>query len=529
MRASRFLVAVLAVSVTLAVMGFAGSASAAVHRYAVIMGDNRGDTGDVELRYAESDAQRVYDVLKDLGGFEPTDMVLLRGEDAPRAQATLIAINERIRAVIASGADALLFVYYSGHAGADALHMAGSRFDLDPLEQLVRGSAATFRILAVDACRSGTLTRAKGGRPAPPFAIDIDEHLSEQGVVLLTSSAANEDAQESDALQGSFFTHAFVSALLGAGDADGDGRVTLDEAYRYAFDATLRATSATWAGAQHPTFRYDLRGVGELPLTSLAAPGRGRATLVFPPNRMYLVMAEGENGTVVGEVGDTSRGRRMSLRPGRYFVRGRATDRLLEGMVDAPDGASVDVGDDRLRSVEYARLVRKGSGVRTVVQGVEAGGFWQTPLKDADDLCWGAFAGWQVHMAVVNVGARLAACHASFTNDYLRASSNAYGGELRVTHTWDAPVVGIDLGLALGGWLLTQHFTTAGVAPTRETPAASLALVLGLHVDLGAGFAAFVDAALQSLVYAQHVESTNTTSLGPYVSVRQALGLSKEW
>ena len=168
----RLLVATVAAIV---VLGLASPASAAVRRYAVVMGNNRGEADDAPLRYAENDAQRVYDVLKDLGGFEPADMVLLRGENAARAQATLIAVNERVRADIASGADALLFVFYSGHAGSDALHMADTRFDLGQLEQLVRGSAATFRILAVDACRSGALTRMKGGRPAPPFDIDVDE------------------------------------------------------------------------------------------------------------------------------------------------------------------------------------------------------------------------------------------------------------------------------------------------------------------------------------------------------------------
>ncbi len=526
MTSPRLFFAALAAVVALALPS---PAFAAVRRYAVVMGDNRGEAGDVSLRYAESDAQRVYDVLKDLGGFEPANMVLLRGEDAARAQATIIAVNERVRADIASGADALLFVYYSGHAGTDALHMANTRFDLAQLEQLVRGSAATFRILAVDACRSGALTRIKGGRPAPPFDIDVDERLSEQGVVLLTSSAANEDAQESDALQGSFFTHAFVSALLGAGDADGNGEVTLDEAYLYAFDATLRATSATWAGVQHPTFRYDLRGVGALPLTQLPPAGGVRATLVFPPNRTYLILAGSEGGPVVGEVGDAARGRRVSLRPGRYFVRGRTRDRLLEGDLDLAQGASIDVSDNRLRSVEYARLVRKGAGVRSVVQGTDAGVFFQTPLKNADDLCWGAFAGWEVHFAPVSLGARLAACHATFANDSLNASSNAYGGELRVTHTWDVPVLGVDLGFALGGWLLEQRFTTAGNAPTRNSPAASVALVLGLHIDLGAGFAIVTDGALQSFVYAQHDQSANKTSLGPFVSYRQALGVSKAW
>jgi hypothetical protein len=305
--------------------------------------------------------------------------------------------------------------------------------------------------------------------------------------------------------------------------------VTLDEAYRYAFDATLRATSATWAGEQHPTFRYDLRGIGALPITQLPAAGGTRATLVFPPNRTYLILAGGEGGPVVGEVGDAARGRRLSVRPGHYFVRGRAPDRLLEGDLDLAQGASIEVSDGRLRSMEYARLVRKGAGVRSVVQGTDAGLFFQTPLKNADSLCWGGFAGWEAHFAPVSLGVRLAACHATFVNDVLTASSNAYGGELRVTHTWDMPIISVDLGLALGGWLLEERFTTTGSAPARDTPAASIAIVLGLRCDLAAGFALLAEGALESLAYSQHDQSSNTTSLGPYASFRQALGVSKAW
>jgi hypothetical protein len=51
----------------LVVLLCASRASAAVRRYAVIVGNDRGDASDVGLRYAETDAQRVYDVLKDLG------------------------------------------------------------------------------------------------------------------------------------------------------------------------------------------------------------------------------------------------------------------------------------------------------------------------------------------------------------------------------------------------------------------------------------------------------------------------------
>jgi uncharacterized caspase-like protein len=76
----------------------------------------------------------------------------------------------------------------------------------------------------------------------------------------LTASSANEDAQESDEIKGSFFTHALVSGLMGAADRDKNGVVVLEEAYRHAYDATVRASSRTFAGMQHPTFHYDSAG-----------------------------------------------------------------------------------------------------------------------------------------------------------------------------------------------------------------------------------------------------------------------------
>ncbi len=517
-----------ALVVLLLVALWASEASAAVRRYALIIGNNTGDADDAALHYAETDAQRVYDVLKDLGGFEPGDMVLLTGEQAPRAQATLIGLNERVRDTVAQGSEALLFVYYSGHGSADALHMSASHFDFTVLEQLVRGSAATFRVLAVDACRSGALTRAKGGHAAAPFDIKVDEQLAEQGLVILTSSAANEDAQESDELRGSFFTHHFVSGLLGAADDDGDGRVTLEEAYRYAYEATLRSSSTTWAGLQHPTFRYELQGAGKLPLTVLPVAPQRRAVLAFPPGRAYLIMERSERGAVVGEVSDVARARRLSVRGGRYFIRGRATDALLEGEVDAPEGSVVEVDDERLHRIAYARLVRKGKGVRSVAQGVEAGYLFHTALPNTSGLCQGGFAGYAIHLEQLSLGGRVAGCRGGFSDATIGASTTEVGGELRAVHTWDLPVVSVDLGLSLGGWLLHQSFATTGVAPSRSSGAGTLGLGLGLHVDLGAGFSLLEETALETYVYSQE-RADGTTSLGPYPALRQTFGVGKVW
>jgi hypothetical protein len=512
----------------LAVGTFSARAFAEVQRFAVIVGDNRGDGDDSTLRYSETDASKLYDVLKDLGGFDPANMVLLLGESAPTISRTLISVNDRVRAAMARpDVEVVLFVYYSGHADATALHASGTRLDLTQLEQLARGSAATIRVLMLDACRSGALTRIKGGTVAPSFALDLGDRLSGAGLVYLTSSSGNEDAQESDELKGSFFTHHFISALLGAGDADRDGRITLEEAYRYAFDATLRSTSRTWAGLQHPAFRYDLRGEGKLVLTTLAGTRTPRATLAFPSDHTYLVMEDNATGPVVAEIDAVDRARRISVKPGRYFIRGRLPDALLEGEVVAAADEYVTVFDGNLHRTEYARLVRKGGADVFVSHDIEAGYFLRTPMKNAATVCQGGFAGYTQHWPSFDLGARADGCIASASNSTLSSNDDELGGELRAARSWDFPFITVGVGLGLGASWLHQSFTTTGVAPARNSLAGRFAVNLSLSVPLTWGLSVIAESSGLAYVFEQLVG--NATEYGPWFSFRQTAGIIKEW
>lgn len=62
-----------------------------------------------------------------------------------------------------------------------------------------------------------------------------------------------------------------------------------------------------------------------------------------------MVMREHASGDVVGELSAATGTRQLSLRPGRYFIRGRGGDVLYEGTVSAPAGAALAVDLDRVR------------------------------------------------------------------------------------------------------------------------------------------------------------------------------------
>src|SRR5438045_311950 len=92
---------------------------------------------------------------------------------------------------------------------------------------------------------------------------------------LIVDGGASDVLGALDAIGGSYFSHHLASGLLGGADKSGDGQVTLFEAYAYAYDRTVADTAESAAGAQHPTFSYDLAGNGDLVLTDVASRHEG--------------------------------------------------------------------------------------------------------------------------------------------------------------------------------------------------------------------------------------------------------------
>jgi hypothetical protein len=509
-------------------VGVAATARAEVTRYALVVGNDVGAADEDRLRYAETDARKVLDVLHTLGDFQPENTVLLLGRGAREVERVLISLNARIRAESHGPRDAMLVVYYSGHADARALHLGTEELELPTLKRLVQGSAAAFRVLLLDACRSGALTRVKGARLSQPFDIRTDEQLSGEGVAFLTSSSADEDAQESDALRGSFFTHYFVSGLRGAADRNESGTVSVEEAYDYAYQHTLRASSRTWAGLQHPTFQFDLKGRGGVPLTWVQRLDRQRTLLSVPHGRTYVLFARDAQGPVVAEVDVSDARRRLALEPGVYFVRGRAHDHLLEGVVELAPGRQVELPEADLERVEYARLARKGGGELASAHAVWLGYQARSPLWSQAGFCHGARAGYALDLPEVTLGVGLGACRSAFSNAALGARADELGLELSGMRVIDVPGVSLGAGIAAGLSWLHQSFETEGLAPARNSIAAHVDLVGSVSSDLAQGFYVLGELAGQLHVFKQR-QARGAESTTAVVTVRPMLAAGKRF
>ncbi|MEQ1572478.1 MAG: caspase family protein, partial [Myxococcota bacterium] len=337
-------------------LGLAAAALAGeVRRYAVVVGTNDGLPGDAPLEYAELDADRVAAVLEGLGDVRSEDIVTLRHVDADRVRAALDELGARIDRAGAS--ETLLYFYYSGHADAEALHLDGTRLGFGELTAALERVPVDVRVVVVDACQSGELTRLKGAIPAEPFTISAEDRLDAHGMAIITSSSAGEDAQESDRLRGGMFTHHFLAGLMGAADSTRDHRITLPEAYLYARTETIRATSQA-RFVQHPAYAFELRGEQDLVLTRTEDPGRNAVLSLSDPGS-WLVFASGDRGQLVTEVAVEGTAE-VLVPPGQYLVRNHTARGVWERPVTLDRGGTVTLRVADMAPVSYGATVRKG-------------------------------------------------------------------------------------------------------------------------------------------------------------------------
>lgn len=497
------------------------AASPAVARTHVLaLGNDQGRPDEVALRFATRDAELFTHVMRTLGGAQAADVVLLTNGTADEARATLATLRARLAA---SPGENALVVYYSGHADAHGLHLGESTLPYAELRATVAEAPAAVRVLILDGCRSGGLTRVKGARAAEPFAIDLEDRLSVEGLAVMTSSAAGEDSHESDELQGSFFTHHLLAALIGAGDADRDGRVTLSEAYAYAFRNTLRSSGRT-ERLQHPTYAYDLKGRGDFVLTRLDQPSAG-ARLLLADAATYLVRDGGEDGPLRAEVRTEEAGVAVVVAPGSYFVQQRHRDHYREYRFDAAPGQVVDLTRERYRRVAYARLVRKGAVGRS--HGLYALGAADGGVLAGRGLTAGAILGYSLDLPWATFGLRGRFGRNTSTDSGLASTLDTLGLGLTFERFVDFRRASLAVGLLLEGQHLDQTFDLARAAE-REAWGMAFGGLIALEVPLFDGLALRAEAGpVTHLLQLARVENgaQSGSALGSRFTWHAALGV----
>ncbi|MFP3043363.1 caspase family protein [Treponema primitia] len=285
-------------------------------RLGMFIGSNNGGSERTTLRYAVSDARVVSRVFSDMGGINPNDNMLLVEPSIGEINKRLDFLREQVLRFKQNYKRTEIVFYYSGHSDEEGLLLNRERYAYRALRERINAIPSDVRIVILDSCSSGAFTRTKGGVKTKPFL--MDNASSAEGYAFLSSSSASEDSQESDRIASSYFTHSLVAGLRGAADMVGDGRVTLNEAYRFAYTETLAKTETSIYGTQHPSYDIQVNGTGDLVLTDVKETSAGMVVDEAVSGRLSI---RDSSDYLIAEITKTAgRPMELGLEPGLYRI-----------------------------------------------------------------------------------------------------------------------------------------------------------------------------------------------------------------
>ena len=214
-------------------------------RWAILIGVNKyeDEQGIGSLKYCVADMKLLYEVLTgSTGGFQRKN-VLLMTDDAASVMhrptySNLVTMIPRWLEDVGPEDDVLLA--FSGHgivedgecyllprsAKRGALRLTS--VSVPQVREWLDSCRAERKVLILDACHSGA------GKAPGQMAQEWKQELETgQGFLRLASCDTKQKSNEDDALGHGVFTYYLAQALQGHGDLDADGRVGVDETYRY--------------------------------------------------------------------------------------------------------------------------------------------------------------------------------------------------------------------------------------------------------------------------------------------------------
>lgn len=284
-------------------------------RYLLAVGANHGGDQREVLRFAVSDAQSFAGIMTQMGGISRDRTTVLVDPDPEQFKSEFERISRKLSEERRKSKRTELLFYYSGHSDETGLLLGNNTMQYRDLRSLIQQLPSDVKIAILDSCSSGAFTRVKGGKMVTPFMSDSSQDM--RGFAFMTSSSADEVSQESDRIGGSFFTHYLISGLRGAADGRHDGRITLNEAYQYAYRETLSRTERTAGGAQHPNYHIQMTGTGDVILTDIRA---GDAFLVLGDSldgRFFINSGSSVSAEVTKQKGDSLT---IALTEGKYSI-----------------------------------------------------------------------------------------------------------------------------------------------------------------------------------------------------------------
>jgi hypothetical protein len=262
-------------------------------RIALLVGIAKYDSEVGDLLYPENDVTALAEVLSGRG-YKADDVVVM-STTAGQRDKTLLPTAANIKArldALLTGVrkDDLVLIAFAGHGiqpeGDKAYFCAyqtkladtKTMVAIDDVIAALNKSAATTKILLVDACRDTPGARAP--KPRELSVVDIPTVTGRDGTATIAyfSCDKGEKSWEVDELKHGVFFYQIIAGLKGEADTYPDGYITWNEMVDYVQRNVNFHNSKFEAKKQTPHFRGEVRNAAPV----VVLPGAGKADLARP-------------------------------------------------------------------------------------------------------------------------------------------------------------------------------------------------------------------------------------------------------
>jgi uncharacterized caspase-like protein len=273
--------------------GCSNSIDTPTNRYALVIGVQDYESISInDLKYPDDDAREMTSLLEARGWTVVNTLI--------NKEATYVAIQSAI-AGLSQDSGATILVYYSGHGTLEGETPYILPYDVSfystskwitpaTLSSWISAIPARQRILILDSCYSGGFSLSDGAVDTSPvdysashytttekslvyaalskFGAMVSKNLSTfggMGIQTLAAAGSEEASYDDPAHLNGAFTYYLMEAAT-YGDADGDGYVTVDEAYTYTKTNIKNYWNATYKANDEDFLPHISGGTGDIVL-----------------------------------------------------------------------------------------------------------------------------------------------------------------------------------------------------------------------------------------------------------------------
>jgi uncharacterized caspase-like protein len=222
-------------------------------KFALIIGNTEyTDTGLAQLTAPGRDVEDFVRVIKDqdICAFDDVKVLLNQPEHIVRRGIDVFFDQKK--------PDDLLVLYFSGHGIRDEVgrlylavkntirsRLRSTAIKSEYIREAMDQSRSKRQVLILDCCNSGAFAQGTKAATGVSFGTATAFEVG-YGSIILTASDSMQFAWEGNKVigetQNSLFTHFLIEGLKGEADNDGDGQITVDELYDYAYVQVKLAT-----------------------------------------------------------------------------------------------------------------------------------------------------------------------------------------------------------------------------------------------------------------------------------------------